>query len=91
MIENSFYGLPQGAAFMTRGRNTYHAAPAILKDYGYTSAYSTEMEEVSGTETKYTNLLATIISLMLTYFEIADDDRAEYGLMDKPFFEQSEI
>src|SRR5690606_34811795 len=38
MIENSLYGLPQGSAFTTKGRNVYHAAPAILGQQGYTSA-----------------------------------------------------
>ncbi len=38
MLDNSLYGLPKGAAFITKGQNTYQAAPAILKDKGYTSA-----------------------------------------------------
>jgi lipoteichoic acid synthase len=38
MLENSLFGLPQGAVFTTKGQNTYHAAPAILHQYGYTTA-----------------------------------------------------
>lgn len=38
MLENSLFGLPQGSAFITKGQNTYQAAPNILKDNGYTSA-----------------------------------------------------
>ena len=39
IMDNSLYGLPQGAAFVTKGKNTYQALPAILKqEQGYTSA-----------------------------------------------------
>src|SRR5699024_691141 len=30
ILDNSIYGLSQGAAFVTRGNNTYQALPAIL-------------------------------------------------------------
>ncbi|NCU17761.1 LTA synthase family protein [Pallidibacillus pasinlerensis] len=90
MIENSIYGLPQGSAFITRGRNTYHAAPAILKDYGYTSAV------FHGNGGSFWNRNEIYKSFGYDHFfdanfyEISDENRAEYGLMDKPFFEQSE-
>src|SRR5699024_7439768 len=31
ILDNSIYGLPQGAAFVTRSKNTYQALPAIMK------------------------------------------------------------
>ena len=65
MMDNSLYGLPQGAAFMTKGRNTYHALPAILnQNGGYTLPSFTEMAGDSGTVRKYINPLVMIISLM---------------------------
>ncbi|MCU9594979.1 LTA synthase family protein [Caldibacillus thermolactis] len=90
MIENSFYGLPQGSAFITRGRNTYHAAPAILKDYGYTSAVFHGNGGSFWNRNEIYKSFGYDYFFDAKYFEIADDDRAEYGLMDKPFFEQSE-
>lgn len=39
MLENSLFGLPQGAAMVTDGTtNTFQAAPAILDQQGYTTA-----------------------------------------------------
>src|SRR5690625_7438060 len=39
IMDNSLYGLPQGAAFVTKSNNTYQALPAILnQEQDYTSA-----------------------------------------------------
>ncbi|AXX64241.1 LTA synthase family protein [Bombilactobacillus bombi] len=39
MLENSLFGLPEGAAMVTDGTsNTFQAAPAILNQNGYTTA-----------------------------------------------------
>ncbi|MBA1434901.1 LTA synthase family protein [Bombilactobacillus bombi] len=39
MLENSLFGLPEGAAMVTDGTsNTFQAAPAILDQHGYTTA-----------------------------------------------------
>src|SRR5690625_2757987 len=39
IMDTSLYGLPQGAAFVTKGKNTYQALPAILsQEQEYTSA-----------------------------------------------------
>ena len=39
MLENSLFGLPQGAAMVTDGTtNTFQAAPAIMDQQGYTTA-----------------------------------------------------
>src|SRR5690606_28572263 len=90
IIENSLFGLPQGAAFITKGRNTYHAAPAILKDHGYTSAV------LHGNGGSFWNRNEIYKSFGfdhffdLTYYDVeSDEDLAEYGLMDKPFYKQS--
>ncbi|WAA10934.1 LTA synthase family protein [Fervidibacillus albus] len=90
MLENSLYGLPQGAAFITKGRNTYEAAPAILNSYGYTSAV------FHGNSGSFWNRDGIYKSFGfdrfydIDYFNVeSEDDLAEYGLMDKPFFAQS--
>jgi lipoteichoic acid synthase len=90
MVDNSLYGLPQGSAFMTKGRNTYQSLPGILaQNGGYTSGVfhgngggfwnRNEVYKSFG----YNNFFDA------NYYLIKPENQAEYGLMDKPFFEQS--
>lgn len=88
MLENSLYGLPQGSAFTTKGTNTYQAAPAILGQHGYTSAV------FHGNSGSFWNRDEIYKSFGFdqffdsSYYDMTAP-QAEYGLMDKPFFEQS--
>ncbi|WP_107924725.1 LTA synthase family protein [Lysinibacillus parviboronicapiens] len=91
MLENSLFGLPQGSAFITKAQNMYQAAPSILKDYGYTSAVfhgnngSFWNRNVIYKSFGYDNFFDA------SYYDTSSsEDMAEYGLLDKPFFEQSE-
>lgn len=90
ILENSMFGLPQGSAYITKGQNTYQAAPAILKDNGYTSAV------FHGNVGSFWNRNEIYKSFGFDHFYDANYydtsapiDMAEYGLLDKPFFEQS--
>lgn len=89
MLENSLYGLPQGSAFTTKGLNTYQAAPAILGQHGYTSAV------FHGNSGSFWNRNEIYKSFGYNkffdsnYYKMDTEDLAEYGLMDKPFFEES--
>jgi len=89
ILENSLYGLPQGSAFSTKGLNTYQAAPAILGQAGYTSAV------FHGNNGTFWNRDEIYKSFGYDYFfdssfyDLIPEEMAEYGLMDKPFFEQS--
>ncbi|MBO0961880.1 LTA synthase family protein [Neobacillus sp. MM2021_6] len=89
MLENSLFGLPQGSAFTTKGLNTFQAAPAILGQQGYTSAV------FHGNSGSFWNRNEIYKSFGFNkffdsnYYQINDEDQAEYGLVDKPFFEQS--
>jgi len=89
ILENSLYGLPTGSAFSTKGLNTYQAAPAILGQEGYTSAV------FHGNSGSFWNRDEIYKSFGYdhffdsSYYEMNPEDLAEYGLMDKPFFEQS--
>lgn len=90
MLENSLFGLPQGSAFITKGQNTYQAAPAILKESGYSSAV------FHGNNGTFWNRNEIYKSFGYDHFFDANyydttvgEDMAEYGLLDKPFFEQS--
>lgn len=91
MLENSIYGLPQGSAFITKAQNTYQAAPSILKDFGYSSAV------FHGNNGSFWNRNEVYKSFGFDHFFDASYydtsspvDMAEYGLLDKPFYEQSE-
>ena len=90
MLENSIFGLPQGSAYITKGQNTYQAAPAILKENGYASAV------FHGNSGSFWNRNEIYKSFGYDHFFDANyydtssvEDMAEYGLLDKPFFEQS--
>ncbi|WP_449539776.1 LTA synthase family protein [Ferdinandcohnia sp. Marseille-Q9671] len=89
ILENSLYGLPQGSAFTTKGMNTYQAAPAILGQKGYTSAV------FHGNSGSFWNRNEIYKSFGYnhffdsSYYDMNPEELAEYGLMDKPFFEQS--
>ncbi len=91
MLENSIFGLPQGSAFITKAQNTYQAAPSILKDHGYTSAV------FHGNNGSFWNRNTIYKSFGFdhffdaSYYDTSSSiNMAEYGLLDKPFYEQSE-
>lgn len=90
MLENSLFGLPQGSAFSLKGMNTYQAAPAILGQNGYTSAV------FHGNKGSFWNRDEIYKSFGYdkffdsSYYSLNSEDLAEYGLMDKPFLEQSQ-
>ncbi len=89
MLENSLYGLPQGSAFTTKGLNTFEAAPAILGQQGYTSAV------FHGNSGSFWNRNEIYKSFGYNkffdenYYAMNPENLVEYGLMDKPFYEQS--
>ncbi|MBT2756884.1 LTA synthase family protein [Mesobacillus foraminis] len=89
ILSNSLFGLPQGSVFTTKGLNTYQAAPAILDQVGYTSAV------FHGNSGSFWNRDEIYKSLGYhhffdsSYYDMIPDQLADYGLMDKPFYEQS--
>jgi lipoteichoic acid synthase len=90
MLENSLFGLPKGSAYITKGKNTYQAAPAILKEKGYESAV------FHGNNATFWNRSEIYKSFgydhffdIESYTDLEEGDMAEYGVLDKPFFEQS--
>ncbi|WP_404332908.1 LTA synthase family protein [Mesobacillus maritimus] len=89
MIANSLYGLAQGSAFTTKGLNTYHSAPAILGQQGYTSAVFHGNNGTFWNRDEIYKSMGYDHFFDSSYYEMNEVDMAEYGLMDKPFFEQS--
>jgi lipoteichoic acid synthase len=89
MLENSLFGLPQGSAFSMKGRNTYQAAPAILGQQGYTSAVFHGNTKTFWNRNEIYKSLGFDKFYDLSYYKANEGDIVNYGLMDKPFFEQS--
>lgn len=89
LLENSLYGLPQGSAFTTKGLNTYQAAPAILGQQGYTSAVFHSNEGSFWNRNEIYKSFGYNKFFDENSYEMNPEELADYGLMDKPFYEQS--
>lgn len=89
ILENSLYGLPQGSAFTTKGRNTYHGAPAIVGQNGYTSAVFHPNAGTFWNRNEIYKSFGYNDFFDASYYDMDPENLADYGLMDKPFFEQS--
>ncbi|MGG5315924.1 LTA synthase family protein [Enterococcus sp. AZ072] len=91
LLENSLFGLNQGSLFtQLGGKNTFQAAPDILKqEAGYTSA------AFHGNSGNFWNRTETYKRFGYDYFfdssyyDVNEDNSFQYGLHDKPFFQQS--
>ncbi|WP_071131927.1 LTA synthase family protein [Enterococcus timonensis] len=91
LMENSLFGLAQGSLFtQLGGKNTFEAAPNILKqEAGYTSAV------FHGNAGTFWNRNETYKNLGFDYFfdasyyDVTSENSFQYGLHDKPFFDQS--
>lgn len=90
ILDNSLYGTPQGAAFMTRSNNTYQALPAILdQEQGYTSSvFHGDDKSFWNRDEIYKNL-GIHEYYDASYYDMSSDKVINYGLKDKPFFEES--
>ncbi|OIK09767.1 LTA synthase family protein [Bacillus sp. MUM 13] len=89
MLENSLFGLPQGAAFTTQAQNTYQAAPGILGEKGYTSAVFHGNYKTFWNRDKIYKSLGFNKFFDASYYDMNDNDVMNYGLKDKPFFRES--
>ncbi|MDT2598893.1 LTA synthase family protein [Enterococcus hulanensis] len=91
LLENSLFGLNQGSLFsQLGGKNTFNAAPAILdQKLGYTTA------AFHGNAGNFWNRNETYKKFGYqhffdsSYYKLNDGNSFQYGLHDKPFFQQS--
>lgn len=91
LLDNSLFGLSQGSLFsQLGGKNTFQSAPTILdQTQGYTSAV------FHGNTGTFWNRNETYKNMGYDYFfdasyyDVTDDNSFQYGLHDKPFFQQS--
>ncbi|WP_042142256.1 LTA synthase family protein [Paucisalibacillus sp. EB02] len=90
ITDNSVYGLPQGSAFVTRGTNTYQSLPAIInQQQGYTSAnFHGDYKSFWNRDEIYKQF-GIDVYFDASYYDMSEENVINYGLLDKPFFEES--
>lgn len=90
MLDTSLYGLPQGSAFVTKGNNTYQALPAILEqEQNYTSSiFHGDGKSFWNRDEVYKHLGINEF-YHEDFYDMSEENVINYGLKDKPFFEQS--
>ncbi len=90
LVNTSLYGLPQGAAFVTKGTNTYQSFSAIIgQKQGYTSAVFHGDSKSFWNRDEIYKQFAIDKFFDDTYYDMSDEQVINYGLKDKPFFEES--
>ena len=90
ILDNSIYGTQQGAAFMTRSSNTYQSLPAILKQQqGYTSSVFHGDDKSFWNRDEMYKSLGIDDYFDASYYDMSPDQVINYGLKDKPFFDES--
>ncbi len=90
IVDNSLYGLPQGSAFVTKGKNTYQALPAILKhEQGYTSAVLHGDGKSFWNRDEIYKQFGIDYFIHEDYYDMREEQVIGYGLKDKPFFKES--
>ncbi len=90
LLDNSLYGTPQGAAFVTKGTNTYQSLPAIMgQKQDYTSAVFHGDEGSFWNRNQIYKYLGVDKFYDSSYYDMSRENVINYGLKDKPFFKQS--
>lgn len=90
ILDNSIYGTPQGAAFMTRSNNTYQSLPAIMnQEKDYTSAVFHGDDKSFWNRDEIYKKLGIDDYYDASFYDMSPDKVINYGLKDKPFFEES--
>lgn len=90
IVDNSLYGLPQGSAFVTKGKNTYQSLPAILNQkQGYTSAIFHGDGKSFWNRDEIYKQFGIDYFIYDAYYDMSEEQVIGYGLKDKPFFKES--
>lgn len=90
MLENSLFGLPEGAAMVTAGStNTWQAAPAMLDQQGYTTAaFHGDVPSFWNRDNTYKNW-GYDYYVSKSYYDTGKNFEIGYGLKDKLFLQNS--
>ena len=90
ILDNSIYGTPQGAAFVTRSSNTYQSLPAIMnQEQGYTSAVFHGDDKSFWNRNEIYKQFGIDHYFDAGFYDMSPDQVINYGLKDKPFFDES--
>ncbi|MDR4145093.1 sulfatase-like hydrolase/transferase, partial [Bacillus paranthracis] len=89
MMENSLYGMSQGAVFVNKAQNTLQSAPAILKGEGYTSAAFHGNYKTFWNRNEMYKTIGYDKFFDAEYYDMSEENTKNYGMKDIPFFEQS--
>lgn len=89
LMENSLYPMAQGAVFINKAQNTYQAAPAILKGYGYNSAVFHGNYKTFWNRNVMYKALGYDQFFDAEYYDMSAENTKNYGMKDKPYFEES--
>lgn len=89
IFENSLFGLGRGAVFFTHGGNTYNSLSERLGENGYaTSVLHPNNKSFWNRDMIYKSLnIETFYDI--DSYDVNDENSVNWGLKDKPFFEQS--
>lgn len=90
MLENSLFGLPEGAAMVTDGTtNTFQSTPAILDQHGYTTAaFHGDVPSFWNRDNAYKSFGYQYF-FSKQYFDIKPGYVSGYGMKDKIFLRDS--
>ena len=91
LMETSLFGLNQGAFFaQLGGKNTFEAAPHILsQEAGYSSAVFHGNSKTFWNRNETYTHFGYENFFDASYYDVNESNSFQYGLHDKPFFEQS--
>src|SRR5699024_6814979 len=90
IMDTSLYGLPQGSAFVTKGKNTYQSLPSILNQKGdYNSSLFHGDGKSFWNRDEIYKEFGIDYFFHEDYYDMRDDHVIGYGLKDKPFFKES--
>jgi lipoteichoic acid synthase len=89
LMENSLYPMSQGAVFVSKASNTFQATPAILKGYGYNSAVFHGNYKTFWNRNEMYKSLGYDQFFDAEYYSMTDENKKNYGMKDKPFFQES--
>src|SRR5690625_815535 len=90
IMDTSLFGLPNGSAFVRNSQNVYQPLSAILKQkQGYTSAVLHGYRKSFWNRDEIYKSLAIDEFYHEDYYDMSDHKVINYGLKDKPFFEES--
>src|SRR5699024_7490652 len=90
IVDTSLYGLPQGSAFVTKGKNTYQALTSVLKQNGnYSSAVFHGDGKSFWNRDEVYKQFGIDFFFHEDYYDMSEEQVIGYGLKDKPFFKES--